>query len=292
MSAWYAQMASACRCRRSSTTAACCSISFSRPAHRSVRLPAGRWRSFSASWDASVQGAPDVDLDRSRGGHAGRLTAYARKFHPARVAVLHRHGRRESRAQRAFDVYRGEKMSHTPVTLMRATPGKPWLRIEGLSHRMSWWTSTVTCLPPLGSPPGPAADAKRASRRSTCGGTRAVTADVGCALSAAPATPSAGETLYRRGLLPSGEPVQALRQGGHHPGRRCACVSCHRRSGLGSTEVGSASRRSPGYCCSACQESGGAGHSVRGHRAHLARAYIDSTLAQAIRDGSVPTDAR
>src|SRR5437588_634333 len=34
-------------------------------------------------------------------------------------------------AQRAFDVYRGEKMSHTPVTLMRAAPGKPWLRIEG-----------------------------------------------------------------------------------------------------------------------------------------------------------------
>ena len=34
-------------------------------------------------------------------------------------------------AQKAFDVYRGEKMSHTPVTLMRAAPGKPWLRIEG-----------------------------------------------------------------------------------------------------------------------------------------------------------------
>jgi len=34
-------------------------------------------------------------------------------------------------AQRAFDVYRGEKMSHTLVTLLRATPGKPWLRIEG-----------------------------------------------------------------------------------------------------------------------------------------------------------------
>ena len=33
--------------------------------------------------------------------------------------------------QRAFDVYRGDKMSHTAVTLMRAAPGKPWLRIEG-----------------------------------------------------------------------------------------------------------------------------------------------------------------
>jgi protein SCO1/2 len=34
-------------------------------------------------------------------------------------------------AQRAFDAYRGEKMNHTPVMLMRAAPGKPWLRLEG-----------------------------------------------------------------------------------------------------------------------------------------------------------------
>ena len=35
--------------------------------------------------------------------------------------------------QRAFDVYRGDKMSHLPVTLVRATPGKPWVRIEGFT---------------------------------------------------------------------------------------------------------------------------------------------------------------
>ena len=35
--------------------------------------------------------------------------------------------------QRAFDVYRGDKMSHLPVTLVRAAPGKPWLRIEGFT---------------------------------------------------------------------------------------------------------------------------------------------------------------
>jgi protein SCO1 len=34
-------------------------------------------------------------------------------------------------AQRAFDVYRGDKMSHTPVTLLRAAPGQPWRRIDG-----------------------------------------------------------------------------------------------------------------------------------------------------------------
>lgn len=36
-------------------------------------------------------------------------------------------------AQRAFDVYRGDKMNHTPVTLLRAAPGRPWLRIDGFA---------------------------------------------------------------------------------------------------------------------------------------------------------------
>ena len=58
-----------------------------------------------------------------------------------------------------------------------------------------------------------------------------------CALSAASPGPSAGERLYQRGQLPSGEPVQALRQGGATVrGADAACVNCHRRSGLGSSE--------------------------------------------------------
>ena len=36
-------------------------------------------------------------------------------------------------AQRAFNVYRGDKMQHNPVTFIRAAPGKPWLRIEGFA---------------------------------------------------------------------------------------------------------------------------------------------------------------
>ena len=36
-------------------------------------------------------------------------------------------------AQRAFDVYRGSKMNHSPVTLIRAAPGNRWLRIEGFA---------------------------------------------------------------------------------------------------------------------------------------------------------------
>jgi protein SCO1/2 len=36
-------------------------------------------------------------------------------------------------AQRAFDVYRGDKMSHAPVSLVREAPGKPWVRIDGFA---------------------------------------------------------------------------------------------------------------------------------------------------------------
>lgn len=35
--------------------------------------------------------------------------------------------------QRAFDVYRGNKMDHAPVILVRAAPGARWVRIEGLA---------------------------------------------------------------------------------------------------------------------------------------------------------------
>jgi hypothetical protein len=58
-----------------------------------------------------------------------------------------------------------------------------------------------------------------------------VTASYGAAMG------STGETLYRRGILPSGKPVQAVRPAGATlDGADAACVNCHRRSGLGSTE--------------------------------------------------------
>lgn len=61
-----------------------------------------------------------------------RLAQYARKFHAGPEWQYYTGSVAASiAAQRAFDVYRGEKMSHTPVTLMRAAPGKSWLRIEG-----------------------------------------------------------------------------------------------------------------------------------------------------------------
>jgi protein SCO1 len=61
-----------------------------------------------------------------------RLREYAHKFH-AGPEWQHYTGTSEASlaAQRAFNVWRGDKMSHAPITLMRAAPGKPWLRIEG-----------------------------------------------------------------------------------------------------------------------------------------------------------------
>jgi protein SCO1/2 len=61
-----------------------------------------------------------------------RLSEYAHKFHAGPAWQYYTGTIAASiAAQKAFDVYRGEKMSHTPVTLMRSAPGKPWLRIEG-----------------------------------------------------------------------------------------------------------------------------------------------------------------
>lgn len=61
-----------------------------------------------------------------------RLTEYASQFGASR-GWEHYTGTLEASlaAQRAFDVYRGDKMSHAAVTLMRAAPGQPWRRIDG-----------------------------------------------------------------------------------------------------------------------------------------------------------------
>jgi protein SCO1 len=61
-----------------------------------------------------------------------RLREYAHKFH-AGPGWQHYTGTMEASlaAQRAFNVWRGDKMSHTPVTFVRAAPGEPWLRLDG-----------------------------------------------------------------------------------------------------------------------------------------------------------------
>jgi protein SCO1/2 len=35
--------------------------------------------------------------------------------------------------EKAFDVYGGDKMNHSSLTLMRFAPGKPWVRIDGFA---------------------------------------------------------------------------------------------------------------------------------------------------------------
>ena len=63
-----------------------------------------------------------------------RLLEYAQRF-GARPGWQHYTGTREAsiETQEAFGVYRGDKMSHAPATLMRAAPGQPWVRIDGLA---------------------------------------------------------------------------------------------------------------------------------------------------------------
>jgi protein SCO1/2 len=63
-----------------------------------------------------------------------RLRAYARQY-SAGPEWQHYTGTVAASlaAQRAFDVYRGDKMGHTPVTLVRTAPGAPWIRLDGFA---------------------------------------------------------------------------------------------------------------------------------------------------------------
>jgi protein SCO1/2 len=63
-----------------------------------------------------------------------RLREYARKY-SAGPSWQHYTGTVAASvaAQRAFDVYRGDKMGHTPVTLVRVAPGAPWVRFDGFA---------------------------------------------------------------------------------------------------------------------------------------------------------------
>jgi protein SCO1/2 len=63
-----------------------------------------------------------------------RLRDYAKTFN-AGPEWQHYTGTRAASetAQRAFDVYRGAKMDHSPATLVRPAPGAPWVRIDGFA---------------------------------------------------------------------------------------------------------------------------------------------------------------
>ncbi|KWA69686.1 hypothetical protein WL29_08345 [Burkholderia ubonensis] len=63
-----------------------------------------------------------------------RLRAYAARF-DAGPEWQHYTGTVDASiaAQRAFNVYRGDKMNHAPVAFLRAAPGRQWMRIDGFA---------------------------------------------------------------------------------------------------------------------------------------------------------------
>ena len=62
------------------------------------------------------------------------LKAYAGKFGAGRQWQMLTGSLNDSIAvQRAFDVYRGDKMNHQPATFLRANPGQPWVRLDGFA---------------------------------------------------------------------------------------------------------------------------------------------------------------
>jgi protein SCO1 len=63
-----------------------------------------------------------------------RLTDYSKRFHAGAQWHFYTGTVQASIAtQRAFDAYRGDKMSHTPVTFFRSAPGQPWVRLDGFA---------------------------------------------------------------------------------------------------------------------------------------------------------------
>jgi protein SCO1 len=63
-----------------------------------------------------------------------RLREYAMRFHAGK-SWSHYTGSVEAsvQVQKAFAAYQGDKMNHTPLTLYRAAPGQPWVRLDGFA---------------------------------------------------------------------------------------------------------------------------------------------------------------
>ena len=63
-----------------------------------------------------------------------RLLDYSKRFHAGTQWQFYTGTVEASVAtQRAFDAYRGDKMSHAPVTFFRGAPGQPWVRLDGFA---------------------------------------------------------------------------------------------------------------------------------------------------------------
>jgi hypothetical protein len=111
---------------------------------------------------------------------------------------------------------------------------------------------------------------------------------------AEPAAPMNGEMIFRQGILPSGKPLRGEREAGINiEGAGAACISCHRRSGLGTAEgqitippiIGKYLFRPRAMNIKDMELP-----HVPGYRSHR-EPYTDITLARAIREG-VDADGR
>ena len=102
--------------------------------------------------------------------------------------------------------------------------------------------------------------------------------------------PTIGETIYRRGVLPSGASLVGQREGSSAvEGAAAACVRCHRRSGLGAMEGRSSIPPISGAYLLAPR---GRDHEINLPVVDAMRVgrepYSEATLARAIRDGVGP----
>jgi len=116
-----------------------------------------------------------------------------------------------------------------------------------------------------------------------------------------------GERMYREGILPSGEPMQAYVKGDiPAPGTAFSCVSCHMFSGLGSVEGGVFTPPTNGLTLYQPRDLPGAGNNRRNAAMTMSSntsqnsqpppqplparpAYNDKTLADLLRGGRDPS---
>lgn len=69
----------------------------------------------------------DPEYDRPE-----RLQEYAKKFNAKPQWQFYSGAVKDVEAlQKAFSVYRGDKMNHSATILLRGAPGKPWVRLDG-----------------------------------------------------------------------------------------------------------------------------------------------------------------
>jgi len=65
---------------------------------------------------------------------APRLDSYAKKLGAGPQWQFYTGTLQDSvTLQKSFDAFRGDKMNHVPVTYLRLSPGKPWVRLDGLA---------------------------------------------------------------------------------------------------------------------------------------------------------------